>query len=436
MHKTIIPVKNTLFICLSACFLALSCRQPAPLVDKTFADSLVLHYTPGEAVAATAKDIGFWRARIDIASTGMVNESHYAAALVARFHQTGDIRDVKQADSLLRKVSAAFNGKETGPLLALCRYAILQHRFSTADSLLTIARKDGLKPYDALSTSFDVDLELGRYTNATLYVQQLKTYKDYGYYFRLSRLDHLNGAMDSSIQAMLTAASLAESSVYLQSVALSNAADLYIHNEELNKAATLYRQCIRMNPADLHSITGLGWIALIHDKDTAVAKALFGLVHRQNQLPDPVFKLYQLAQAGGDSLMQLSYARSFEQQATMPDYGNMYNKYLLELYTGILHDPARAVAITAGELHNRSTPQTNAWYAWALFSAGLKDQAYTVYRESVSGKPLEGLELYYMGRLMEGLGKGYNAQQFYKAASKNKYDLSPGMATDLAKRLE
>jgi hypothetical protein len=68
-----------------------------------------------------------------------------------------------------------------------------------------------------------------------------------------------------------------------------------------------------------------------------------------------------------------------------------------------------------------------------LFSNNKKEEAYKVYEQSVSGKPLEGLELYWMGKMMQGLGKGYNTQQFFKAAWKNHYDLSPAMAEDLEK---
>jgi len=44
--------------------------------------------------------------------------------------------------------------------------------------------------------------------------------------------------------------------------------------------------------------------------------------------------------------------------------------------------------------------------------------------------------LYWMGKLMQGLGKGYNAQAFFKEAWKNKYDLSPGMVVDLEKLVQ
>ncbi len=37
---------------------------------------------------------------------------------------------------------------------------------------------------------------------------------------------------------------------------------------------------------------------------------------------------------------------------------------------------------------------------------------------------------------MKGLDKGYNAQQFFKAADDNKYDLSPAMLSYLEKELK
>jgi hypothetical protein len=108
--------------------------------------------------------------------------------------------------------------------------------------------------------------------------------------------------------------------------------------------------------------------------------------------------MIQLADARGDSSAQKKYAIEFEAIVTQSYYGNMYNKYLIELYTGILNDPAKAEAIAAKELLNRSTPQTYAWYVWALCYNNKLAEAEKAYREHVSGQPLEGLELYWMGR--------------------------------------
>ncbi|HLZ88353.1 MAG TPA: hypothetical protein VKQ52_13955, partial [Puia sp.] len=74
--------------------------------------------------------------------------------------------------------------------------------------------------------------------------------------------------------------------------------------------------------------------------------------------------------------------------------------------------------------------------AWALLADDKKDKAYAVFQQQVSGKPLEATELYWMGRLMEGMGKRYNAGEFYKAAGKTRYDLDPADAAYIRKALE
>jgi hypothetical protein len=410
-------------------------RQEA-VVDRHFADSLITHYSTPAAVTANAAELSFWKNRINPINTGLVNETKYAAALLGRFHLLGDIKDVHNADSILLQVDSAYNHKEAGVLLSMVSHHILQHRFTEADSCLQKAKAIGLKPYESLAASFDVDFELGRYSNAALELRQMKAANDYGYFFRRARLDHFNGLVDSSLQDMLHAAELAADYPSLRQAALSNAADLYLHTGNMQEAADLYTQCIRLNGADFHSIMGLGWIALVYDKNDSLAERLFHFVQQKTPLPDPLLRLSQAAEASNDSTTQKQAALQFETQATRPQYGNMYHKYLIDLYTGILHQPAKALALARQELHSRATPQTYAWYAWSLAAANRKEEASKIYGQYVSGKPLEGPELYYMGKLMQALNKGYNAQAYFKAADKNRYDLSPAIVQDLHKNLQ
>lgn len=366
----------------------------------------------------------------------MVNESRFAGCLYTRFHFFGDIYDLIKADSILRKVNADFNYKEASADLTLSAYSITEHRFMQADSFLQKAKQLGIKPYESLTSSFDVDFELGRYGEAQLALNGLAAPNDYGYFFRKSKMEHWQGALDSSIDAMLRAARLNNGSDYLKQVALANAADLYIHAGDLQRASDLYVQCIRSDGDDFHSLAGLGWIALVHDSNDSLAEKIFQFILSKNKLPDPLFKLAQVAEVRGDSTGQMKYAEAFAAAASNALYGNMYNKYLIELYTGILKNAPKAGMIARQELNNRATPQTYAWYAWSLFKNNKKDEAYSIYRQHVSGKPLEGLELYWMGKLMQGLGKGYNASEFFKAAYTNKYDLDPAIMKDIGKSLD
>jgi hypothetical protein len=413
-----------------------SCKnENKAIVSVAFTDSLINNYSDSAVKNALETDIQFWKNRIVSENPGMVNELQYAGCLVRRFHLTGDMQDLVTADSILFLTDRTFNHKETAPNMALVRNSILQHRFKMADSLLQQVKNTGIKKYESATLSFDVAFELGYYPVAAFELKQIASPTDYGYNFRRAKLAHYKGEMDTAIAAMQRAAEQAAGSVSLQQAALSNEADLNLHNGNLQRANELYVQSIRLSATDLHSIMALGWIALVHDKNDSLAEKIFRFVRSKTKAPDAIFKLTQLADSRGDSTMQKKYAGEFVDIATAPVYGNMYNKYLLELYTGILHEPAKAEAMAARELLNRTTPQTYAWYVWALYNNNKTAEAEKVYQQHVSGKPLEGLELYWMGKYMQAQKKGYNAQQFFKAANKNKYDLSPGMVRYLEKEL-
>ncbi|MEP6616109.1 MAG: hypothetical protein ABJA57_05995 [Ginsengibacter sp.] len=378
----------------------------------------------------------FWEKRIDPSNPGYVNESKYAGALASRFLLTGDIHFLQMSDSILRNVDQVYNHKESGPVATLAMHAITQHRFHEADSLLTAAKMIGLKTYESLMYSFDIDFESGRYDQASLELSKIRSTNDYSYYFRKSKLAHYRGDVDSSIAAMLRASKLAGTNVSLKQIALANTADLYMHDGKIKKAYDFYVQCIQLNSADFHSIMGLGWIALVHDHDDSAATRIFEFVKSKTKLPDPLFRIVQTAESGGDHTSAKKYAAEFIQQATDSVYGNMYNKYLIELYTSILNEPLKAEIVALKELDNRATPQTYAWHVWTLYINNRIEDAYQDFEKYVSGKPLEGLELYYMGKMMQGLHKGYNAHEFFKAAYKSKYDLSPVKVKEIEKYLE
>ncbi|HEY4108158.1 hypothetical protein [Puia sp.] len=414
-----------------------SCRhEEKTLVSAILTDSLITHFTLPPVAARNETELQFWKSRINPANPGYLNESRYAACLNMAFRLSGEIDSLKKADSILLALDRNFNHREASACLALAAQGISQHRFREADSLLRKAKALGLRPYESHAASFDVAFELGNYFQAKAELNAIRSPGDYGYYFRRSRLDHLDGELDSAIADMERAAGLAGTNGYLKGVALSNAGDLYLHAEDPVRAKEAYLQGIRQNSADFHSWMGLGWIALIHDKDARMADTIFRFVHSKNPLPDVLFRLEQMAGVRGDSGLQLRYARDFAREATRPVYGGMYNKYLIQLYTGVLHDPAAAEALATAELQNRATPQTYAWQVWALFACNKREDAYALFQRQVSGKPLEALELFWMGRLMEGAGKNYNAREFFRAAARSRYDLDPADAVYVQKKLE
>ena len=418
---------------IAAIFLSACHNSEKSLIDPAFTDSLVTHYSPSLLSRTVDSNLLFWERRMKSNPDNFVNGPEYASALQSSFRLHGNIYDLLKADSLMRHSNEANQYKEAGILRSLASLSLLQHRFLQADSFLqkTIAIEG--RSFANTFLQFDVAFEDGQIDYAKQILFSLRSGNHYGYLFRRSKYEHYDGSLDSAIACMTKAAQESAGNKYLRQVALSNAADLYVHKGDLKAARDLYIESINIDAADFHSITGLGWIALVHDKNSELAEKLFRFVQQHTQSPDALLKLEQAAEAANDSLFTLKYANEFTSIAGSNVYGRMYNKYLIDLYTNILHQPGKAVALATEEISNRPTPQVFAWLAWSLLCNNEKEKAYTVFNEHVSGKPLEGLELFYMGKLMQQLDKGYNAEQYFKAAYKNRYDLSPAKMMELDK---
>ena len=422
-------------VILLSSLLFIQCKnEDKPIVSVTFIDSLVTNYTTPNAITKNQKELQFWKSRIQ-KNGDYINESRYASNLVGRFKLLGDLNDVKMADSILIQLGKNFNNKEAGIYLALASNSILQHQFKKADEYLQNAKFIGIRKSEENAVTFDVDFELGNIKNATTNLENMKIDGGFGYQFRKSKMAHYDGNLEQSISSMQRAIEIAANDVTSKNIALSTCADLYTHAGKLDNAYSNYKESIKLNSADLHSIMGMGWIALQHDNNDALAEKIFKFVQTKTKSPEPLYKLILVAQHKKDVLAEKKYAKQYESIVTDSIYGKMYTKYLIQLYTQILNNPAKAEILAKAELTNRATPQTYSWYAYSLFANNKIAAANAIYKKYVSGQPLEALELYYMGKLMEANKKGYNAKEFYTAANENYYDLSPSVARDLASKL-
>ncbi|PZP42972.1 MAG: hypothetical protein DI598_16280 [Pseudopedobacter saltans] len=410
-----------------------SCQNNQPIVEKYFVDSLQSVYTSDSLLASNEQNRIFWGNRINPHNPSNINELQYAYTFINRFKLQGNIQDLDSAIMIMKKVDTTFAHTLSGPLLSLVSASIMHHRFSEADSFYLKACKIGIKEYQRTALGFDVDFELGYYKQAAIYLKSMRGVKDYNYFFRRSKMDHLNGNTDSALSSMEQAVSLAGKSPILQNLSWSMLGDLQVHQGDLEDAANSLKQAIRVNPGDMHSILQLGWIALMQNKDTAIVNKLFQIAINRNHLPDPYYKLYQMAQWEHNSTNAKKYAQQFEQKAALPAYESMYSKYLIELYATILNQPQRAEEMAFAELKNRATPETYAWYAYSLLCNHQKEKVYQIFQQYVAGKPIEGIELYYIGKVLKSVNHGLDAEKCFEAAMQNKYDLSPYMIEDMEK---
>ncbi len=421
-------IRVSFFLILGFC----ACKShPDVLVNPRFTDSLQTHYTESPFEKQMGDELLFWKNRLDSNPGTYTALVRYAGALTQRFHSYGDMADLLMADSILSGLNMEYKETDAGLLRSLASLNITRHRFTKADAFVQKALAIGSEKYASTLLLFDTQFELGAYTLANGALQSCAATNEYGYFFRLAKWKHLQGETDSAAFYMQKAATLSGTSLYLKQTAQSNLADLYLHEGELQKATDLYLDNLSRNAADFHSLQGLGRIMLMNDDNTDGAEKLFRFIGTKNQLPDAVYNLVWVAEQKQDTVNAKKYATDFILKATDSMYGGMYHKYLVELYTGVLNDPAKALAIAEKEIANRATPQTYAWLVWSLHRTGADTKAMELYKTHVSGKPLEALELYWMGKMMKETGKNYNAAEFFKAADENRFDLSPAKQRDL-----
>lgn len=369
------------------------------VVDRIAVEKIINNYGQPQSLLQNENEVSFWKNRIDPKSPGLVNEMRYAMSLSSRFRFSGNIADLIFTDSLLTATDSVFSHREAGPAMAMVGLYIMRHQFMKADSVLTAARKLNPKKYDQYALSFDVSYELGNYELAESHLKQIADKNDFGYNFRLAKMLHYKGKTKEAVDAMLHAADLARSNDGLKRLCLANAGDLYMHSGMYKPAYKLYLQCLKLDESDLHSLSQIGCIAYLQDKDFELAEQVFRFIQTKTKSPEPLLKLAYVAEARGDSILYKKYALLFAAEVTKPVYGKMYSKYLIELYTGVLNQPEKAVMLAREELDNRANPQTYAWYSWALFSSGNKSESLMVYEKFVAGKPLEEYEIRLMRKM-------------------------------------
>ena len=403
------------------------------LIDANYLQNEMKTNSVSKYEKSVQEDLVFWKRRADADSEGTTNFKKYASSLVARFRLYGDISDLKQAESIISRINNETHNSESGNLRTLGHVVSLQHRFSETDTMLTKALKNGDNKYESMLMKFDVAFELGRISEANRLLTFIKKPHEYAYYFRLAKMQHYDGDMDKAIESMQEAADLSFGNVYLKQAALSNLADLQMHIGAFEAAANNYKTSYEIDHSDLHSLKGMALVAAFHDKNYALAETVLKYIADKTCSPDVYFNLSQLYQLTGNKKLEKEYATQFAEIASQPVYGNMYNKYLIQLYDGVLNNPKAMLEVANNEIKNRNTPQTNSWYAWALYQNNQAALAMQVYKKHVSEQPLEGLELYYMGKLMKAENKSINANAFFKAAYKNRFELAPNYKSDLEK---
>jgi Flp pilus assembly protein TadD len=380
----------------------------------------------------TNNEVAFWSEKLENQKHSVTYKLKLASELSKRFRAEGNINDLLKSDSLLKSSLSAKLGL-VSVYHSLSANAITQHQFKAAWNYANEALKLGEKKDVSYFLLFDASMELGSYSEASSYLNKQKNQNTFDYLSRKAKLADKNGNLEEAISLMEKASDRVKDNPEMRTWALSNLADMYGHQGEIEKAYTHYLKVLDHNPTHYHSLKGLAWIAFSHDYNTSAAKEI--LAHVEANTNDPQVKLLmaEISEFEQDEELQSAWTKSYYQQVASEPYSRLYSKYLILIEAE--DQPQKAIKRATTELENRSTPEVYAWLAWAHSKNNQHKEALQLISEHVIGNSFEPEILYFMGVIYKNNNMKTKGDKLLKEALESRFELGPVTTEKIKKAL-
>jgi lipopolysaccharide biosynthesis regulator YciM len=343
-------------------------------------------------------EIAFWNNKLKADTGSFVNMLEVGFNTLAHFKLSGNVNDLALADSLFYGTIQKLNNKEASVYFALAQNAITQHKFKEAEKFIYEAERIGADAATINLVKFDISMELGNYLGAELCLKNMaKKENNFDYLIRKSKYeDHLGNSVNT-IANMEKAYDLVKNSNKKSTInwVTTNLADMYSHSNRLQDAYNMYVKALHQDNANLYALKGIATICFVHDKNTEEAERIFKFILSTTESPDLNLNLAEIAEYKGDKVAQDRYIETFLNKINSnKKYGNMYNKYLVDVYLNDKLDIAKGLLIAQNEMNNRKTPETYSWLALANYKANNITEANNILNKYVLNKTKEPDALY------------------------------------------
>jgi tetratricopeptide (TPR) repeat protein len=346
------------FFSISFLLFLFSCKEKSIVNPNDYAAYLNPKHLK-EKLDIQKADLSFWESRLQKDPGSYLNMLELGHTNIGLFHLNGDIAALRKGDSLVKKASEKINHTLPHIQQALSQISITQHRFKDAMQHLKNASQQG-SPYTNAILNFDARMEVGQFDVAHNQINSLGDKKSFDYLIRKAKFADHQGNLDEAIELMEQAFEKVKD-VNIKSVycwALSNLGDMYGHAGRIKDSYKAYLQVLEKDPSYLYALKGIAWIAYSHDKNTAEAKRILNFILYQTDMPDLYLTLAEIEEFEGNKEAAQNYTGKFLTVMQNPAYGEMYNKYLIEVYAS-QNRIGEALIIANKEVANRPTPETS-----------------------------------------------------------------------------
>lgn len=338
-------------------------------------------------------EIQFWNDKLKADTGSYANMLQVGFNTLAHFKLTGNVNNLRYADSLFYSVIRKLNNKEASVYLSLTQNAITQHKFKEAEQYIYAAEKIGADAGTLNLLKFDVNMELGNYLAAELCLKKIyNKEKNFDYLIRQAKYQDYEGNAEASILSMEKAYGLLKHSnkKSTQVWVTTNLADMYSHSGRIQDAYNMYVKSLQLDSANLYALKGIATICFANDKNADEAERIFKFILSTTDAPDLNLNLAEISEWRGNVKAKNEYLNLFLTKIeSNKNYGNMYNKYLVDVYLNDKMDIKKGLAIAESEMNNRRTPETYSWLALANFKANNIAEATGILNKYVLNKTKE-----------------------------------------------
>lgn len=418
-------------------FFFTSCANEKRVISKVDYEAYLKGGIVSKEINMINKEIDFWQEKLKVDTGSYVYLLELANNYFRLFKRNGDIEALQKGDACLKKSSAKLKDTDADILFSLSQNAVLQHQFLKADSINKAADIAQGDKYIIKLLEFDVNMELGRYKEAEMSLESLKDKTSFDYLIRKSKWEDYKGDLDAAILLMEQALEkIKDKNQGLYGWALSNLADMYGHAARINEAYRGYLKVLQKDSTNFYCLKGIAWIAFAHDGNTAEAKRILQFILSQTNMPDVKLILAQIAEIENNEIEKKKNISEFVATVTKPGYGDMYNKYLIELYTEELQEQNTAFEIANKEMNNRFTPETCDWMAWVYYNKGDIRKALQFSKSYVHQFTFEPDALMHTAFIYAANGKNKEAKALLQECLQSSFELGPVATKQINQKLQ
>ena len=390
-------VKKIMILVFSS-YLIVSCESKSNQITNQNDYNNYLDTKDTKSLDFANSEIDFWQKKFNATPNQITFLTPIAANYSKLFELTGNIDYLIKTEELLLKSNETYKYSSVGTIRSLARNYISQHRFKEALVLANKALAIGEGMKETQKLLFDVNMELGNYTEAEKNLIAIKDFKDFDYLIRISKWSDHIGDLKTAISFMEKAKIQAEANENkaLMIWSYSNLGDLNGHDGNIKDSYNYYLKTLGLEPNHSYALKGIAWIAFSYENNLDEAKRIIAKISQKHNTPDFYLLKSKIAQFENNQSAEKQNLASYFKMLENTKYGAMYNKYNTLIYADDKMTASKALQIAKTEVAQRPTPDSYDLLAWAYHNLGETKKAFEIEQNHVYGKSHEPMLNYHL----------------------------------------